>query len=413
MLSYFRDTISRARRKGVQRLPLSLLSVSESFKSLVDLSYERGGQLTFGQIQHLASDTFPRVYPLKDTVSANRRVAHIATASAFWQGDEGSIAILRIDIANDRDPPRRILDVEVEVHAIRRQQEFIPEPISIAFEHIYAALQPEIKPFLRPSAPRPRRALVIGPENPVLPPVSGWAQLIKGAFYVREINPVLFIRPGDSAQELEGKVRNEDFDVLVSWQPVPSPLTRRLHLAFKASHVDEQLVVIDEATFEGMMHTLRGELDARISLWTELVPEPAQVEDPANVEDALRQAAAKSVRLKFTEDVFIQARQNTYPHPRRIRDHILIFDEILDDIERGRKVSGRLDQLAASKGVDFARFISKTQAGTGAYEIHIDGVTHQLGPHIKFGRGLPKNIARVYMVEVRPGEFWVCDIRRH
>src|SRR5262249_49737962 len=213
-----------------------------------------------------------------------------------------------------------------------RMSDSIPEPVSKSLEMLYSDLRPGTMPIRREPGPRPRRAIVIGPERPVLPHVPGWAQLLQGAFYVREILPVLFVRPGDNAAEVRGRIANEDFDLMVSWQPVPTRISHELQTMFGGAHIPEQLIVFPDATFEAMMHGLRGELDARVALWMDLVPEPAEPGDPANVEDALRQAAARSKRLKFTDAVFVQGRTITYPQPRRIRDDIIAFDEILDEI---------------------------------------------------------------------------------
>jgi hypothetical protein len=414
MVARFRDEISRARRKKGDRLPLSLLPVQASFDAVIDLSVQRGGPLSPGQLQHLLADSFPRVYPLKETVSTEGRILHVATASAFWTGSEaGLIAITRLSVADDRFKPSELVSARVETYDIDPGSDGIPEPVSRALEGIYQDLRAGTIPILHTSAPRPRRALVLGPEKPLLPHVSGWAQLLQGAFYLRGIEPVFYFRAGDKATEVRARIANEDFDVMVSWQPVPGGITHNLHTAFGSTHIAEQLMVIEDATFESMMHSLRGELDARIALWNDIVPEPSQPDDPANVEEALRQAAAKCVRLKFADAIFIQARTITYPQPRRIRDDVIAFDRLVDEIARGLVQAGRLDQVAATRGVIFSRFISDTQARSGAYDIQIEGEKRKLGPHLKFGYGLPKNIARIYMVEVANGEFYVCDIRPH
>lgn len=129
-----------------------------------------------------------------------------------------------------------------------------------------------------------------------------------------------------------------------------------------------------------------------------VVPEPAL---PASVEEAVRQAEAKSKNVRFLPSAHSSALASPYKHPERVQEALAALEEVAsiwsDTIGSG-KAGGSLRQLFKARGFDYADDVSQTSKGKwgGEYTATYNGVELDISPHITLGAKQPDTCLSIH-----------------
>ncbi len=100
--------------------------------------------------------------------------------------------------------------------------------------------------------------------------------------------------------------------------------------------------------------------------------------------DVVREVAGRARHLRFLDRVFEQAPGVSFAYPERLRDALLILDEVAAERAAGT-LHGSFADACGRRGLNWAGAVSETaqQKFAGSYTVTERGRTYQLGPHLR------------------------------
>lgn len=139
-------------------------------------------------------------------------------------------------------------------------------------------------------------------------------------------------------------------------------------------------------------------LVAHTTAWRDQPPNASQASEgasdapagPASVEDAVRQAEAKSKKVRFLPSAYSSAAASPYKQPERVLEALAALEEVVsiwaETIGTGKTV-GSVRQLFKARGFDYADDVSQTSKGKwgSEYTAHYQGQDLDISPHITVG----------------------------
>ncbi|CAM3649917.1 hypothetical protein [Paracidovorax anthurii] len=129
-----------------------------------------------------------------------------------------------------------------------------------------------------------------------------------------------------------------------------------------------------------------------------VVPEPVV---PTSVEEAVRQAEARSKNVRFLPSAHSSASASPYKQPERVQEALAALEEVAsiwgETIGSG-KAGGSLRQLFKARGFDYADDVSQTSKGKwgGEYTATYNGQEMDISPHITLGAKQPDTCLSIH-----------------
>lgn len=178
--------------------------------------------------------------------------------------------------------------------------------------------------------------------------------------------------------------------------------------------MEQKLKAVEAANAE-LLHenkTLRENTAALVAhaAWKDLTPPASQAHVPVaglepfvptSVEDAVRQAEAKSKNVRFLPTAHSSASASPYKHPERVQQALTALEEVasiwVETIGSG-KAGGSLRQLFKTRGFDYADDVSQTSKGKwgGEYTATYNGLELDISPHITLGAKQPDTCLSIH-----------------
>jgi hypothetical protein len=200
-------------------------------------------------------------------------------------------------------------------------------------------------------------------------------------------------------------------ELIVFW--VPQISDRSFMARVSALQIDAEIAEVDLPSDAEALEEARAWFAAA----PVIVRGDADREVPTNLVDAAKRARDACTRVVVTDQAIHRAKSSIYENPGEVLQALLDLDRIGERWASDEIEMADFEQACGDAGLLFSRDISpETRARHGTrYRVTIDDVTHDMGPHFRFGGSWnPRYCARVYWwTDIDSRRFIVGHIGEH
>jgi hypothetical protein len=391
----WRRGVSNALRAKVVRIPgprnaaITLPRRIDDFVPLEDALFELPVWLTPSGAAGVAEQLFrypARIFPLLKRDEAENGLSGYAFVGAFAvNGEPVFLAIGRLSVAK-RSMDSTIVDATIDW--------LLPpgDDLNVAMAALWLEARPDVRNLRVANVPTPQPCLWLGGsrgEVPGLP--ADWTEQLRAHAAARGFDLVVVQQPAVAYASLSRLIQQHAPVLAFAWCKFSAGTEEDARLE------NMDVVRLYEETFEDVLLMALLEWDEAA------LNRPAEAaEEPVGPDFASVRLAHEQAELDFTELIFLdEARQSAAESPYQPATAVYTILGRMNEIARrwlANEITPPLDAHFREAGLVHSNDISTTSKIKfgGHYERTYEGSTIRLGPHVKRGRGSPRQCLRIY-----------------